>query len=150
ATASTMLQGAGRHRLVAGSNMAAAAVNVALSLLLVGPLGLPGVALATLIPISFRALVVLIPAACRRVGIPLREFALQAVWPALWPTAAALTTIVLLRPRVGSLGQAVLAGALAAIVYGLLFMGMAIGARDRSRYLDQLRRLARRPAVEAV
>lgn len=149
ATASTMLQGSGRHRLVAGSNMAAAAVNIALSIILVGPLGLAGVALATLVPISFRALVVIIPAACRRVGIPLRQFAARAVWPALWPTAAALSGIVLLRPHVNSLGQAVLAGGMAAIVYGLLFIGMAIGARDRGRYLDQLRRLARRPAVAA-
>jgi len=150
ATASTMLQGAGRHRLVAGSNIAAASVNVGLSIVLVYPFGLPGVALATLVPISFRAAVILIPSACRRVGMPLRQFARAAIWPALWPTAAALGIVAWLRPLVDSLGQAVLVGAAGGLVYAALFIGMAIGPRDRSRYLLKLRSLAGRPAVEAV
>jgi O-antigen/teichoic acid export membrane protein len=150
ATASTMLQGAGRHRLVAGSNIAAASVNVALSILLVYPFGLPGVAIATLIPISLRAAVILIPSACRRVGLPLLGFVRAAIWPAVWPTALALTVVLWLRPHVSSLGLAVLVGVAAAIVYATFFVGVAIGSRDRSRYLLKLRNLAGRPAVEVT
>jgi O-antigen/teichoic acid export membrane protein len=150
ATASTMLQGAGRHRLVAGSNIAAASTNVALSFLLVYPFGLPGVAIATLIPISLRAAVILIPAACRRVGIPLHGFFRAAIWPALWPTAVALALVLWLRPHVDSLLEAVLVGAAGAAVYAPLFLGVAIGARDRSRYLGKLRSLTRRPVEQAA
>ena len=55
ATASTVLQGAGHLRLLSYSNFVAAAVNVALSVVLIRTHGLPGVAVATLMPVLVRA-----------------------------------------------------------------------------------------------
>jgi len=56
ATASTLLKGAGRHRLVAVVNVVTAIVNVSLSIALVKPLGLAGVAIGTLVPVSAAAI----------------------------------------------------------------------------------------------
>jgi hypothetical protein len=82
--------------------------------------------------------------------MPLHGFVRAAIWPALWPTLVALTVVMWLRPHVTSLGQAVLAGVAGAAVYAPLFLGLAIGSRDRNRYLVKLRSLARRPVAEAA
>ena len=64
ATAGMVLQGGGAHRLLAGSNLVAAVINVVLSVALVARYGLPGVAFATLLPIACRGAFILIPSAC--------------------------------------------------------------------------------------
>ena len=70
----TMLLGRGKHRIVAKLTFAQAIVNLGLSLWLVKPLGLNGVALGTSIPmIVFTAIA--IPVYFRYLGIPLGEFA---------------------------------------------------------------------------
>lgn len=150
-TANTILQGTGAHRLVAVSYLTTAVINVGLSVLLIRWLGLPGVALATLIPVSVRALVVVIPVACARVGMPLTRFLAAAVWPAVWPALVVLGTLAMVRnPASTSLVRALLQGATAGLVYAILFVGVAIGRRDRTRYLGKLRSLAGWPALEAA
>jgi O-antigen/teichoic acid export membrane protein len=150
-TANTLLLGAGRHRLVAISNFVTAAVNIGLSILLIRPLGLPGVAIATLIPVTARALFVVIPVACARVGISLMEFTLAAVWPAVWPAAIVLGGLATIRnPASTSLVHALLEGACAGLVYAILFLTIAVGRRDRTRYFGKLRSLAGWPTLEAA
>jgi O-antigen/teichoic acid export membrane protein len=151
ATASTVLRGAGHHRLLALSNLGAAVVNIGLSIILIGIYGLPGVAVATLIPVAVRAVVVLIPVACARVGISLRHFAAAAIWPALWPAMVALLGLALIRDRAASsLIQAVLEGAAVGALYAVLFLGVAVGRQDRSRYIGKLRSIAGWPALETA
>jgi O-antigen/teichoic acid export membrane protein len=150
-TANTVLQGAGAHRLVAVSNLVTAIVNIALSVVLIRWIGLPGVAIATLIPVTVRAIAVVIPVACARVGIPLMRFLALAVWPAVWPALIVLGALALLRnPASTSLIHALLEGATAGLVYALLFLGVAIGRRDRTRYFGKLRSLAGWPTLEAA
>jgi O-antigen/teichoic acid export membrane protein len=150
-TANTVLQGAGAHRLVAVSNLITAIVNIGLSVLLIRWIGLPGVAVATLIPVTVRAVAVIIPVACARVGLPLRRFFAHAVWPALWPAVIVLGALALLRnPASTSLIHALLEGATAGLFYAALFLGVAIGRRDRTRYFGKLRSLAGWPALEAA
>jgi O-antigen/teichoic acid export membrane protein len=147
-TAATVLRGAGHHRLLAGSNMAAAGVNIALSLLLVRSYGLPGMAVATLIPVTVRALTVLVPVACRRVGLSLVAYARTAIWPALWPAGLVLAPLAALDSGADlSLGLAVASGAAAGAIYWTIFFGLAIGRGDRSRYLGKLRSIAGFPAL---
>lgn len=150
ATASTMLQGAGYLPLVAGSNVVAALVNIGLSVVLVHLFGLRGVAVATLIPVTIRGLTVLLPTACRRVGMSVRQFAVEALWPAVWPALFALAPLLLVRTHVTGLLPAVLAGAASGVVYAVLFVGFAIDRADRERYLLKLRTLAGRPALGAA
>lgn len=150
-TAATVLRGAGHHRLLAVSNMAAAVVNIALSLLLIRTYGLPGMAMATLIPVTVRALAVLVPVACRRVEMSVATFVTTAAWPAVWPGACALALLAVLREGASlSLVQAVACGMGVALLYWALFLGVAIGRADRVRYLGKLRSIARLPALGAA
>ena len=68
ATATTVLKGAGQHRLLAFTNAGTALGNVALSLLWIRHYGLVGQAMGTLVPVALTSIFVLWPAACRRVG----------------------------------------------------------------------------------
>jgi O-antigen/teichoic acid export membrane protein len=144
ATANTLLKGAGQHKLVAWVNLATGAVNVALSVLLIGPFGLPGVAIGTLIPIAGASLFVLYPAACRRVGLPAARTAVAAVLPALWP--AALAGGVLFATSLissGTLLAVVLQAAAGGALYLALFV-VALGRHSRSVYTAKLKELAGR------
>lgn len=148
-TASVVLQGAGHLRLLSYSNVVAALSNVALSIVLIRTHGLPGVAFATLLPAAIRAVTVLIPVACTRVGISLRAFVMAAVWPAVWPAVVSLGCLMLVRGTVGmSLGMAVLHGAVVGLLYFVLFAAVAIGREDRDRYLGKLRSFAGWPALK--
>jgi len=149
ATSTTLLKGAGNHKLVAGTNLAAGLVNVALSALLIGPFGLIGVAYGTLIPIGCAAAFVLFPAACRRVGVPVGRAFMHAVVPAVWPAVVAAGFLFLVRANVPSnLWGVLLASAVAGIVYLVLFIGVAINPRERTFYLEKAKQLfERRPKV---
>jgi O-antigen/teichoic acid export membrane protein len=150
-TASTVLQGAGHHRLLALSNLGAAVANIVLSVILIGPYGLPGVAFATLLAVTVRALAIVIPVACARVGLSVARFTSDAVWPAAWPALLTLGALALVRdPTATSLWSAVARGAAVGLVYAALFFGLAVGRSDRDRYLGKLRTMFRRPALEAA
>jgi O-antigen/teichoic acid export membrane protein len=150
-TANTVLLGAGSHQLSAISNSITAVINVVLSIGLIGWMGLPGVALATLVPVTLRAVLIVIPVACARVGMSLTAFFSAAVWPALWPAIVVLGGLAIVRnPASTSLFHALLEGAIAGVCYTVLFVGFAIGRRDRTRYLGKLRSLAGWPQLEAA
>jgi O-antigen/teichoic acid export membrane protein len=151
ATASTVLQGAGHLRLLSYSNFVAAAVNVALSVVLIRTHGLPGVAVATLLPVLVRACAVLIPVACKRVGLSLSAFVGFAVWPARRPAVIALAGLIAMRQTASlSFAHAVLHGVGTGVLYWTVFIAFAISREDRNRYLGKLRSLARWPALEAA
>jgi O-antigen/teichoic acid export membrane protein len=150
ATAATVLKGGGHHRLLAWSNSAAAVANIALSVVLLHFYGLPGVAIATLIPLVIRSVTVLVPVACTRVGVPVQVFLTQAIWPALWPAAISLGMLAMVRGQVRSLLDCLMYGGLAWIVYAALFVGIAIGGDERRRYFSKLRSITGRPALRAA
>jgi O-antigen/teichoic acid export membrane protein len=150
ATAATVLKGGGHHRLLAWSNSAAAAANIVLSVILLQIYGLPGVAVATLIPILIRSVTVVVPVACARVGVPVRAFLTQAIWPALWPGLVALGALAVVRDEVRSLLDVVLYGGATTVVYVLLFVGVAMGSAERRRYLTKLRSITGLPVLRAA
>jgi O-antigen/teichoic acid export membrane protein len=142
ATATTVLKGTGRHRMLAGVNLATGAVNVAMSAALISRFGLVGVAYGTLVPIATAAAVFLFPAACRHVGVPAVQVLARGVVPAVWPAVFSGAVMWGLRevtePRLGTL---VMLSATGAAVYVGLFAGMAIGAQDRALYVQKAREL---------
>ena len=150
ATAATVLKGGGHHRLLAWSNSAAALANIVLSVILLKLYGLPGVAVATLIPIVARSVTVVVPRACKRVNVPVRVFLMTAVWPSLWPAALALGGLAFVRGEAHSLLDCVLYGAVTASLYAVLFFGIAIGREDRRRYVAKLRSITGLPALNAA
>jgi O-antigen/teichoic acid export membrane protein len=153
ATATTVLKGAGGHRLLAFTNAGTALANVALSLLWVRHYGLIGQAMGTFVPVAFSALVILWPAACRRIGINPVAAVRQAVWPALWPVVVMAAFTVAVRDALPERLYAVaLAGAAGALGYAAVFLAFAVKRDERRSYLakaSQIAGLRRRDAVAA-
>jgi O-antigen/teichoic acid export membrane protein len=153
ASATVILKGAGQHRLLTGTNATTAVVNVLLSIALIQPFGLLGVALGTLIPVGLSTVFVLYPAACRRVGLPVRRAVAQAIWPAAWP-AVVMIGVLWLGQRLTPTGlvEVALHLALGGVVYLGLFLGLAVGAKERRFYWTKLRSLIsqQRPAPAAA
>lgn len=144
-SANLILKGAGQHRLLAFTNATTAVVNVVLSIILIGPLGLNGVALGTLIPVACSAVFVLYPAACRRVGMPVYRPIVEAIWPALWPAAIMVGVLRLARvvPPT-NLPDVALRLVVAGVIYLALFVGVAIGGEERRFYWTKLLTVLRR------
>jgi O-antigen/teichoic acid export membrane protein len=141
ATATTVLKGAGLHRMLALVSLATGIANLALSIVLVKRYGLIGVAWGTLIPVSVSATFLLFPAACRRVGVPVGVAIRQAVWPAVWPAAVAALALTLTRDRLPANLLAVAVQASAGAGLYLALFGLAVGRRDRARYVRKVRQL---------
>ncbi len=155
ATGATVLKGAGSHRVVAATNLGTALCNVALSIALVTPFGLRGVALGTLVPVAAGSLLLLFPLACRRVDLGVGQAVSRAVVPAVWPALPMCAFAVATRPFVPpSLPAVGLAGAAAAAVYGLTFVLFGLSSTERAFYLGKVAQVLHinrlRPAEETL
>ena len=144
ATATTVLKGAGEHRLLAFTNAGAALANVGLSLLFIRPFGLVGQAYGTLIPVALASMTILWPAACRRVGISKAEAFRRAVWPTLWPVAFMALVVIPLRNAVpAQLVSVALTGAIGAVCYAVVFLAFAVNRDERKVYLAKATEILR-------
>lgn len=152
ATAMTLLKGAGRHRLLAACNGATAIANLSLSLALVGPLGLPGVALGTLVPVGLATVLLIVPAACRRAGLDIASLLRQAVWPTIWPTIGMAAWLGVAERWAGpSLPLLAVHCAAAGLVYLVLFARWGLPQRERRVYAAKVAAfLSRRRRLEAT
>jgi len=143
-TANTLLKGAGRHRLLAWTNLTSALANVALSLLWVRRYGLIGQAMGTLIPIACASALVLWPAACRRVSLNVADAFYRAVWPTLWPVAVMAVVVIPLRNVLPERLVAVaFAGAVGTLCYAATFLAFAVKRDERRTYIAKATALAR-------
>jgi O-antigen/teichoic acid export membrane protein len=153
ATATTLLKGAGRHRLLAFTNAGAALANVALSLLWIKRFGLVGQAMGTLVPVAVTSIFILWPAACRRVGVNAAGAFFAAVWPAVWPIAVMALVIMPLRDALPpGLLYVAFAAAMGAASYLATFLAFAVSRDERRSYIDkatELMRARRRIAAAA-
>jgi O-antigen/teichoic acid export membrane protein len=151
ATAVTLLKGAGEHRLVAFATLASAVANLALSIAIVRPLGLAGVAIGTLVPVCLASILVVFPAGARRVGLPLTRAFADAVWPAAWPalamTAFVLATRALVPVRIVPIALEL---TLASAVYVLVFVFFGLSGTERRVYLAQVADMLQRRAPAAA
>jgi O-antigen/teichoic acid export membrane protein len=148
ASATTLLKGAGHHRLLAYSNVAIAIANIALSVVLVRTYGVVGVALGTLIPLSVVSMLVLFPAACRRAGVSIAHALSEAVWPAVWPASLMAAFLLVSSRFAGNSPVSIAIQSMAAgVLYAAIFLWLAIGREERLWYLAKSRQLLRRPRV---
>ena len=152
ATATTLLKGAGEHRMLAWTNLGTGAVNVVLSILLIEPYGLAGVAFGTLIPIACSSIAIIQPAAYRRVGLPMGVAFRQSVWPAIWPAFVVSGLLALTGDMSsGTLLAVALQALTAGLLYLVLFFGVAVSRKDRLYYFAKALELAgRRPLPTAA
>lgn len=140
ATSMTLLKGTGLHRLAAWTNLGTGVANIGLSIVLIQRYGLVGQAVGTLIPAAVGTVLVTIPAACRRSGLPIARFLTRAVWPAVWPAVPVALLLLAAKPFVPARLLAVgAASILGAGLYLLLFSITGIDANLRGYYLRLLR-----------
>ena len=101
-----------------------------------------GVAIGTFVPVTLSALLVLYPAACRRVGLGIRRAMVDAIWPAAGPAAVTAGVLGIERAfHFGSMIEIAVMLAIGAIVYAGLFIGLAIAREERRVYLLKLQTL---------
>jgi O-antigen/teichoic acid export membrane protein len=144
ATATTVLKGAGRHRLLAYTNASTALGNIVLSLLWIRRYGLVGQAMGTLVPVAISAIFVLWPAACRRVDMSVSAAFSKAVWPTLWPVLVMALVVIPLRQVLPVRMWAVAAaGGIGALVYFGTFLAFAVKSTERRLYVEKLSELMR-------
>ena len=148
-----MLQGVSKHRPLALFAIIGAGLNLILSIVLIGPVGLGpiGAAYGTLIATVIEAVVLTIPFAMRRLGIGaaavLGSVALPALVPAIPATTVALGLTWLIDP--GSFISIIGIGIVAAAAYVATYFAFAASAPERTLALSGARALMvrmRRPA----
>lgn len=136
---STILQGMNRHRPLSAIAIGAAIANLSLSVVLVGPFGLTGVAFGTLIPTVATSFGLVVPYAIRMVGVTFIDLCRQVVLPVLLPAGPAAALILGLGHlgKLDSLPILVVTAVSGILVYGLgyLIVGASPFERDAYRQL---------------
>jgi O-antigen/teichoic acid export membrane protein len=134
-TASIVLKGAGMHKRLVALITVMGIANLALSIALVRPMGVIGVAVGTLVPVAAVSLFGLIPSACRRVGVSFFRMFREAIWPALWPAAILSVVLIWTRSHLPArLPLVALQLAIGLVVY-LAFFSIAVGSASRREYM---------------
>ncbi|MEA2272686.1 MAG: hypothetical protein QOI98_1394 [Solirubrobacteraceae bacterium] len=154
-TAAAMLQSIERHQPLARMALAGATLNVILSIALVGPFGIVGVALSTLIASSGVTILFALPYAARTLGVPLRALGRDVLLRLLVPIAVFAAVLVggdrvlpvTSIPRLGAVVGVGLA------CYALLYVAVGAGPMEKVAYRSGARHAARwllRPLRGAV
>jgi len=134
-----ILQGMGRHRPLAAFAIGAALANFLLSIWLVHPLGVMGVALGTLIPNLVECVGFVTPYAMRQNGVSLRSFTREILGPGLLPAVPMVAVLYglreLLRPN-SYLGIGVI-GVAGVAVYGLCYLALSRGRPEHTLIRQQ-------------
>jgi O-antigen/teichoic acid export membrane protein len=131
--AAAILQGIAHHRPVAFMSAGSAVANLLLSLALVHPFGLLGVALGTLIPTTIECTVFLMPYALRTLRLRFSDLFLRVLVPTILPILPAMLAVAAVRAVLTPSGILPLAftGALGVGVYGLVYLLCGATAAER-------------------
>ncbi len=140
APATQMLQGMSRHRPLVAFALGAGLLNLALSIALVGPLGVAGVAGATLIATAVQALFV-VPFALRVLGIRATQLAREAGLPVIAPVIPMAAVLVAIREWIApaTVPWIALSGIAGAAVYAAIYLSFPAAARERGAALGLVR-----------
>lgn len=136
--AGAILQGMAHHRLLAYSTVATGVANLVLSVILVHPFGVMGVALGTLVPTAAECLGFVLPYAARTLGVSMgeimREIVLPAGLPAL-PTIAVLLGLRVVSP-LDSLVPIIVIGAAAFAIHVTCYVTLGARGSERDAYFS--------------
>ncbi len=134
-----------RHQLPARASVVAAVVNLVLSLILVRPLGLVGVALGTLIATLLVDVFYVLRTGAQTFGVPFGELVRSALLPTWLPLVVQSALIAVwfeFAPPMHLIDLALRTG-LGVAVAGLLMARLALEESERDLVIAGLRRLAR-------
>lgn len=131
--ANTVLQGIGRHQPLAGMAICSAIGNLVLSVALVRPFGLTGVAIGTLVPTAIIYLGGVFPYAQRVIGVGRRESWKEMLWPVLAPAVPAVAVLLALRAVVHPSALLPLAAVACAGLLTYLIGYLRVGASELER-----------------
>jgi O-antigen/teichoic acid export membrane protein len=149
---STVLKGSGQHAFVARMAACSAVANILLSVTLVKPMGLVGVALGTVVPVMAMAALAIFPRACRAVELSVVDGYRRVVWPAVWPALIVIAALAYTRHLVPLRLLAVLAHmGIGMMTYALLFFTFGLDREERHWAIAKLTELWRqRPGALAA
>jgi O-antigen/teichoic acid export membrane protein len=128
-----VLTGTARHRPLAVFAILSGVGNLLLSILLVQRLGLIGVALGTLIPVSVETFCFAMPYALRSIGVSRREAAARMWGPALIPALPAGLVLIWLQRALSptSLFAVTATAAVGLLTYAVIYLAMGACAEER-------------------
>ncbi|HEX2175487.1 MAG TPA: oligosaccharide flippase family protein [Nocardioidaceae bacterium] len=144
--AGSVLQGMDRFGPVAVAALVSGVANVILTIALVGPYGLMGVALGTLVPTVAEAFLFVLPFTLRALHVPFRQLVTHVAAPVLLPVAPCVLVLLLTQRLVpGPTWLGVIAsGLLAVAVYQAVYLLMPIASQERALVTRRLRAHTRR------
>ena len=134
--AAAVLQSVERHGPIAWMAMGSAIANVGLSIALVGPLGVEGVALGTLIASGVEIIVFVLPYSARVLDVSPRQFVSQVLVPLLLPATVLAAMLIggdAILPVTSLASLAVVVGG-ALAVYGVAYAAVGAEPRERAAY----------------
>ena len=139
--ASRYLTAIDQHGVYAKYGPVSALVNLILSIILVGPYGIIGVALGSLIPIGFFVLVYL-RCSCKHLGIGVSVYIKKSVLPSVLPIVAMASVLFVFRHniQIDSYFLLLLGGGVAAILYVFLFWLFALDRQEKEYILKKIKR----------
>ena len=133
------LQGIGSVRSTALVNTGEAVLNLALSVVLGRTMGLPGVALATLLAAVASELGIILPYLCRKLDLPLGGFLLTVLRAHILPVSLALVVGLALRQQVEGVAAVVGAALLMCGAYLTMFAFTGLTPEERRSLIRMLR-----------
>ena len=138
--AMAILQAMSRHRILALSSLGNGTANLILSLLLVHPYGLAGVALGTAIPIAVEYFCVILPFSLRVTGIHLREALSEIFMPALLPGVPTFLVLYALSAasEPSSLLSIVIVAVAGLCVYAAAYLSIGGNQTERQWIMDMV------------
>lgn len=136
--AGSILQGIARHRLLALMSIGSGVLNLLLSVALVGPLGLTGVALGTLIPTLVVALGFILPYTLRVLNVGPGEVLRGVLGPAFLPAVpmVALLYGATMAFQLTSLISIFIVAAAGGLVYAAGYLGLGASAAEKEIYAN--------------
>jgi O-antigen/teichoic acid export membrane protein len=139
--AGSILQGIARQRPVAVVSLCVGVANLGLSIALVHPFGLVGVALGTLIPFALESICFVLPYSMRVIGVTSTEVLREIVLPAFLPAVPMAAVLYLLVQTVQPASLIPLVGVAGAglIVYLIGYVGFGARGIERQTYHSMAR-----------
>jgi len=129
-----------RHRSVAWMALADGLLNLALSIALIGPLGLLGVALGTLVSTLAVQTVFIVPYTAKALSTTYSDLLRSIVMPLVAPTAGYLAVLLALRAWLGPTSAAgAIAGLAAGVTFVVLYVRFGATTRERELYFQYAR-----------